>query len=113
PAPAAAARPLIGGAPDRPREYVSFASCAPPQEEEVDADAEPEIPQPPVASRQPKQSVVPDLTGLPARAAVRKLAEAALEPDLRGNGRTVAQSPRPGAIVKRGARVRVTLAPSG
>jgi len=57
--------------------------------------------------------VVPDLTGLPARSAVRRLAEAALEPELRGSGRTVAQSPRAGAIVKRGARVRVTLAPSG
>ena len=110
---AAEALRQIGVAPDSSREEVSFASVAPPQEEEVDADAEPEIRQPPVASRQPKQSVVPDLTGLPARAAVRKLAEAALEPDLRGNGRTVAQSPRPGAIVKRGARVRVTLAPSG
>ncbi len=57
--------------------------------------------------------MVPDLTGLPARSAVRRLAEAALEPELRGSGRTVAQSPRPGVIVKRGARVRVTLAPSG
>ena len=45
--------------------------------------------------------------------AIRRLAEAALEPELRGSGRTIAQSPRPGAIVKRGARVRVTLAPSG
>jgi len=54
-------------------------------------------------------AVVPDLSGLAARLAVRRLAERSLEPDLRGSGRAVAQSPRAGAIVKRGARVRVTL----
>jgi cell division protein FtsI (penicillin-binding protein 3) len=58
-------------------------------------------------------SVVPDLSGLPARSAVRRLAELSLEPELRGSGRAVAQSPRAGSIVKRGARVRVTLAPPG
>jgi cell division protein FtsI (penicillin-binding protein 3) len=59
------------------------------------------------------KSVVPDVAGLGARTAIRRLAAASLEPDLRGSGRAVAQSPRPGAIVKRGARVRVTLAPPG
>jgi cell division protein FtsI (penicillin-binding protein 3) len=107
----------IGVAPDSAREEAELASIAPPQEDEqppeADAEADPEIRPPAAASRPPKQSVVPDLTGLPARSAVRKLAEAALEPELRGSGRTIAQSPRPGAIVKRGARVRVTLAPSG
>ena len=58
-------------------------------------------------------AVVPDVAGLGARLAVRRLAESALEPDLRGSGRAVWQSPPPGAIVKRGARVKVTLAPSG
>jgi hypothetical protein len=58
-------------------------------------------------------SVVPDLSGLPARSAVRRLAELSLEPELRGSGRAVAQSPRAGSVVKRGARVRVTLAPPG
>jgi beta-lactam-binding protein with PASTA domain len=57
--------------------------------------------------------VVPDLAGLPARTALRRLAEASLEPELRGSGRAVAQSPRAGAVVRRGARVRVTLAPPG
>src|SRR5207302_5347930 len=61
----------------------------------------------------PGKAIVPDLSGLAARSAVQKLAERSLEPELRGSGRAVAQSPPPGAIVKRGARVRVTLAPPG
>jgi len=123
---AAEALRQIGVAPDSAREEVSFASVAATEDEasadEVDAEREPietRLPsadpgrEPRAASKKPDRSVVPDLTGLPARSAIRKLAEAALEPELKGNGRTVAQSPRPGAIVKRGARVRVTLAPSG
>lgn len=57
------------------------------------------------------RSVVPDLNGLAARSATRRLAERSLEPEFKGSGRAVAQSPRAGSIVKRGARVRVTLAP--
>ena len=59
------------------------------------------------------QAVVPDVSGLGARTAARRLAQASLEPELRGSGRAVAQAPRAGAIVKRGARVKVTLAPPG
>jgi cell division protein FtsI (penicillin-binding protein 3) len=59
------------------------------------------------------QALVPDVSGLGARSAIRRLAQAELEPELRGSGRAVAQSPRAGAIVKRGARVKVTLAPPG
>jgi cell division protein FtsI (penicillin-binding protein 3) len=59
------------------------------------------------------QAVVPDVSGLGARTAMRRLAQAALEPELRGSGRAIAQSPRAGAIVMRGARVKVTLAPPG
>ena len=59
------------------------------------------------------QAMVPDVAGLGARSAIRRLAQAELEPELRGSGRAVAQSPRAGAIVKRGARVKVTLAPPG
>jgi len=61
----------------------------------------------------PGQAVVPDVSGLGARTAARRLAQASLEPELRGSGRAVAQAPRAGAIVKRGARVKVTLAPPG
>jgi cell division protein FtsI (penicillin-binding protein 3) len=69
-----------------------------------------------VAGRKPAgpgQIAVPDVGGLGARSAIRRLGEASLEPDLHGSGRAVAQSPPPGAIVKRGARVKVTLAPPG
>jgi cell division protein FtsI (penicillin-binding protein 3) len=124
---AAEALRQIGVAPDSAREEVVLASIASadpepdlageredPFEPTGDSDREPQAAsRKRIEGRKPDRSVVPDLTGLPARSAVRKLAEAALEPELRGSGRTVAQSPRAGAIVKRGARVRVTLAPSG
>jgi cell division protein FtsI (penicillin-binding protein 3) len=58
----------------------------------------------------PSDAVVPDLIGLPASAAVSRLQQSALQPELRGSGRTVAQSPPAGAFVQRGARVLVTLA---
>ena len=77
--------------------------------------ADPE-PAPEEAARmplRPGQAMVPDVSGMGARTATRRLAQAALEPELRGSGRAVAQSPRAGAIVKRGARVKVTLAPPG
>ena len=102
----------IGVLPDTVREEIALASVARDDDSAGDTTLE-EDPPPRVAPRSPGQSVVPDLAGLPARSAVRRLAEAALEPELRGSGRTVSQSPRPGAVVKRGARVRVTLAPSG
>ena len=111
---AAEALRQIGVAPESAREEVALASIAPSGDDERDLEADAEEDRPAVAvSQKPGHAVVPDLSGLPARSAVRKLAEAALEPELRGSGRTVAQSPRAGAIVKRGARVRVTLAPSG
>jgi cell division protein FtsI (penicillin-binding protein 3) len=57
------------------------------------------------------RAVVPDVAGMPARTAARKLAQASLDADLRGSGRAVSQTPRAGSIVKRGAKVKVTLAP--
>ena len=56
---------------------------------------------------------VPALAGLPARAAVRALEALDLGADLTGSGRVVSQMPRPGRVVERGARVKITLAPSG
>jgi cell division protein FtsI (penicillin-binding protein 3) len=111
---AAEALRQIGVAPDSAREDVVMASAAV-DRRAADTEAEGRAAEPEAArpSAPPGRAIVPDLVGLPARTAVRRLAEAALEPELRGSGRTVAQSPRPGAIVKRGARVRVTLAPPG
>lgn len=53
---------------------------------------------------------VPDLKGLAGRAAVAQLLGAALEPQLAGSGRVVAQKPAAGALVERGTRVTVELA---
>ena len=70
-----------------------------------------------VAPRRPAQGsgavAVPGLQGLPARAALRRLESADLAGDVRGSGRVTAQVPRAGEVVKRGTRVRLTLAPPG
>ncbi len=54
---------------------------------------------------------VPVVAGLPARSALRALEAADLVGDVQGTGRVVSQSPRPGQVVERGARVRLVLAP--
>jgi len=56
---------------------------------------------------------VPALAGLPARAAVRTLEGLDLGADLSGSGRVTGQSPPPGRVVERGARVKLTLSPPG
>lgn len=74
-----------------------------------------------VAGRRPEEAapqsasrtLVPDVGGMTAREALRRLADASLQPELRGSGRALSQSPQPGAIVRRGARVKVMLAPEG
>lgn len=70
-----------------------------------------------VAPRRPAQGsgavAVPGLQGLPARAALRRLESADLSGDVRGSGKVTAQVPRAGEVVKRGTRVRLTLAPPG
>jgi len=54
---------------------------------------------------------VPDVRGLFARAALRRLSESALEPGIEGSGKVVAQTPPAGSIVERGSRVTLSLAP--
>jgi cell division protein FtsI (penicillin-binding protein 3) len=56
---------------------------------------------------------VPALAGLPARAAIRTLEALDLGAELDGSGRVVSQTPPPGRVVDRGARVKITLAPPG
>jgi cell division protein FtsI (penicillin-binding protein 3) len=58
------------------------------------------------------QVAVPLLTGLPARSALKALAAADLVGEVSGSGRVAAQSPRPGEVVERGARIRLSLAPA-
>jgi beta-lactam-binding protein with PASTA domain len=57
--------------------------------------------------------VVPALSGLPVRAAIRTLEGLDLGAEVSGSGRVTAQAPSPGRVVERGARVRLTLAPAG
>jgi cell division protein FtsI (penicillin-binding protein 3) len=56
---------------------------------------------------------VPALAGLPARTAVRVLEALDLGAELDGSGRVISQTPPPGRVVDRGARVKITLAPPG
>jgi cell division protein FtsI (penicillin-binding protein 3) len=94
----------IGLAPVRPREPVAARAkvSARPQ------GARTRIAAPPVPAAD--QAVVPDVIGLSGSSAAQRLRDSALEAELRGSGRTVAQSPPAGAFVQRGARVLVTLA---
>ncbi len=56
---------------------------------------------------------VPTLDGLSARAALRALEAVDLVGEISGSGRVASQAPPPGAVVERGARVRLTLSPPG
>lgn len=104
--------PTTGGA-------VAVAPPPPPAPADAGPDRD-EGPVPPaidVTPRKPAQGPgavsVPVLQGLPARAALRRLESADLAGDVRGSGRVTAQAPRAGEVVKRGTRVRLTLAPPG
>jgi cell division protein FtsI (penicillin-binding protein 3) len=87
----------------------------------ADGPAERDEPADPVVAdlpaRRPSQGSgpveVPAVQGLAARAALRRLEAADLGGDLRGSGRVTGQAPRAGEVVRRGTRVRLTLAPPG
>ena len=120
---AAEALRQIGVTPERSREDLAQLARSPRDEFALASTTAAAIPasapapaQPavrPSRALRPNEVLVPDLLGLPARSALRTLSASALEPELRGSGRAIAQFPRSGAIVRRGARVRVTLAPPG
>jgi cell division protein FtsI (penicillin-binding protein 3) len=55
---------------------------------------------------------VPDLSGLPAREAVKALTTAGLVPQVEGVGRVVKQSPTGGAAAQKGSPVRLTFEPA-
>lgn len=55
---------------------------------------------------------LPDLTGFPAREALRKTAELGLSPRLQGTGLLVSQSPPPGSVVDEGAQVTLVFEPA-
>lgn len=55
---------------------------------------------------------VPAVVGMPARSALRTLENAELTGEIQGSGRVATQSPAPGQVVGRGARVRLLLSPT-
>ena len=112
----------LGVMPERSRETILTSAIGLPRAEPgagaatddaASGAAQARSPKPEARSLPPGKTVVPDLAGLGARTALSRLSARSLDADLRGSGRAVAQWPRAGAIVKRGARVKVTLAPPG
>jgi cell division protein FtsI (penicillin-binding protein 3) len=141
-APAQAPRIAIGVFVDEPRgeiyggevaapvfremaDYALKAMGVPPSEPLAAAAATPEPlgareeARPPVEEAPPRHArarsgvAVPALEGLPVRAALRALESIDLVGETAGSGRVSAQSPRPGEVVERGARVKLALKPRG
>ncbi|HEU4385954.1 MAG TPA: penicillin-binding transpeptidase domain-containing protein [Anaeromyxobacteraceae bacterium] len=139
-APAGAPRVVVGVFVDEPKgeiyggevaapvfktiaEYALKALAVPASEAVARSPAPPrselaqERPGPPPLEAAPRRPVrgsgvaVPSLEGLSARTALRALEAVDLGADLEGSGRVTRQSPRPGEVVERGARVQLTLAP--
>jgi cell division protein FtsI (penicillin-binding protein 3) len=90
-------------------------AAAPAPAEPVERDDAPPLPLAEAGARRapPGAVAVPALQGLAARAALRRLESSDLAGDVRGSGRVTGQVPRAGEVVKRGTRVRLTLAPPG
>ncbi len=63
--------------------------------------------------RAPKAGEVetPDLSGYPARNAVKQLVDSGLFPKIEGSGRVLRQDPPAGSVVSRGTTVTITLEP--
>lgn len=80
---------------------------APPRRAQREEAVAPEM----VVERLPDEGevIVPDVSGETARSALAVLHRAGLRFELEGSGVVVAQSPPPGAIVARGASVRIVL----
>jgi cell division protein FtsI (penicillin-binding protein 3) len=105
---------LTGMSVPQTEPVAALPDAAEPREARVEP---PVIDVPPIRSSAAQDNgegvTVPALGGLSARAAVRRLESLELTGDLTGTGRVVNQVPRPGAIVEKGARVRLMLAPPG
>lgn len=54
---------------------------------------------------------LPDLTGLPAREAVKSVSELGLTPTVEGTGRVARQDPPPGSVLPRGATLKLIFEP--
>ncbi|HTJ81357.1 MAG TPA: penicillin-binding protein [Polyangiaceae bacterium] len=81
---------------------------------EVKGDASsPDAAAPVAKQRAPKSGEVatPDLSGYPARDAIKELVDAGLFPKIEGSGRVLRQEPSAGSVVVRGTTVTLTLEP--
>lgn len=106
--------PALAASPPAPTP-AALAAAAAARSGEDDPPEEP--PAVEVAARRQAGSTggvaVPELAGLPARSAIRTLEALDLGAEVVGSGRVLLQSPPPGRVVARGAKVRITLAPAG
>ncbi|MBK9516422.1 MAG: transpeptidase family protein [Anaeromyxobacter sp.] len=111
----AAATPAAAPGPTPPAALASTRARPASAEDDEAEPAEP--PAVEVAARRLAGSTggvaVPALAGLPVRAALRTLEALDLGAEVTGSGRVTRQSPPPGRVVARGARIRLTLAPAG
>jgi len=80
---------------------------------EAKGDAAPDLTPAKVKTRAPKAGEVatPDLSGYPARDAIKELVDAGLFPHVEGSGRVLRQEPSAGSVVTRGSTVTITLEP--
>ena len=114
-----AAAPSITLASAQASRRPAARAPAPPPRPPPAAEAEREVDGPAVevATRRTSDKAggvaVPALGGLPMRAAVRTLEALDLGVEVTGTGRVTGQSPPPGRVLDRGARVKLTLAPAG
>jgi cell division protein FtsI (penicillin-binding protein 3) len=105
PSPAPPSPLPVAGARPRPARLAAAAEPAPEPAELPSFEESSPGPLDPV------NVAVPAVAGLPARSALQALEAVALVGELKGSGRVVSQTPRPGQVVERGARVRLVLAP--
>jgi cell division protein FtsI (penicillin-binding protein 3) len=73
--------------------------------------AAPPSAQPVLGPPSPVSVKVPDLTGQPAKEAVRAMGALGLVPEIEGTGRLVRQNPSPGTQLPKGASVRLVFEP--
>ncbi|EYF02391.1 penicillin-binding protein [Chondromyces apiculatus] len=66
---------------------------------------------PPAAPVRIGEVRVPDLTGLPARAALKSVTELGLSASIEGTGRIARQEPAPGSVLSKGAAVKLFFEP--
>lgn len=90
---------------------TAAAPAAPPSTVTDDAASPPPIEEAASPPLEAGSVAVPALAGMPARSALRALEAIELVGEVKGSGRVLSQSPRPGQVVERGGRVLLVLSP--